>query len=308
MQAVKKSRSRKKKPRRSQDAISALKDAIYKVAAEEHPMTIRHLFYRLVSAGVLPKTEPAYKGTLVRLLGIMRESGEIPFEWFVDSTRWMRKPKTHTGLEDLLNQCQRTYRRALWDDQSVYCEVWTEKDAIATILYEVTDKYDVPLMVCRGFSSKTFLHTTGQAIKEQGKPTHIFYLGDYDPSGVAISTVIERDLRKYSDNAEIHFTRLGITPEQIDEWQLPTRPTKTTDSRAKKFIGGSVEIDVIPAAKLKVMVNNAIVELVDPSAYSTVIEAEKSERRFFDYFKDLHQKIIAPDAEDDEDDEDDDAD
>jgi hypothetical protein len=115
--------------------------------------------------------------------------------------------------------------------------------------------------------------------------------------------VIERELRKYSDNAEIHFTRLGITPEQIDEWQLPTRPTKTTDSRAKKFIGGSVEIDVIPAAQLKVMVNNVIVELVDPSAYSTVIAAEESERQFFDYFRDLHQRIIAPDDEDDEDDE-----
>jgi hypothetical protein len=303
MQAVKKSRSLKKKPRRSQDAISALKNAIYRVAAEEYPMTIRHLFYRLVSAGVLPKTEAAYKGTLVRLLGIMRESGEIPFEWFVDSTRWMRKPKTHTGLEDLLDQCQKTYRRALWNDQPVYCEVWTEKDAIATILYEVTDKFDVPLMVCRGFSSKTFLHTTGKAIKEQGKPTHIFYLGDFDPSGLSISEVIERDLRKYSDNAEIHFTRLAITPEQIDEWALPTRPTKTTDSRAKNFVGGSVEIDAISAAELKVMVNNAIVELIDPSAYWPVVTAEESEREFFNHFRDLHQ-MIATDDEDDEDDAD----
>jgi hypothetical protein len=29
--------------------------------------------------------------------------------------------------------------------------------------------------------------------------------------------------------------RLAVTEEQIDEWNLPTRPTKRSDSRARSF-------------------------------------------------------------------------
>jgi hypothetical protein len=300
---INKSRSTKpKKPikRRTQTELDGLKADIYQVASEENPMTIRHLFYRLVSVCGWVKTEQIYKGTLIRLLGIMRESGEIPFEWFVDSTRWMRKPRTHNSIDDLLDDCQRTYRRALWREQPVYCEVWTEKDAIASILATKTAEFDVPLMVCRGFSSKTFLYSTGQAIKAQGKPTHIFYLGDFDPSGLSISTVIERDLRKYSDDSEIHFKWLAVTERQIIDLNLPTRPTKTTDSRAKNFIGESVEIDAISAAELQVLVNNAIVDLIEPSAYWAVKQAEESERVSLDSFRRIYKAV-----EDDEDDEDD---
>src|SRR5262249_17962135 len=39
-------------------------------------------------------------------------------------------------------------------------------------------------------------------------------------------------------SAEINFERIAVTPDQIRDWNLPTRPTKQTDTRAKKF--GSV--------------------------------------------------------------------
>ncbi len=291
---ISKSRSTKsKKPikRRTQTELNALKDDIYRVASAERPMTIRHLFYRLVSLCGWQKTEEIYKGTLVRLLGIMRESGEIPFHWFVDSTRWVRKPTTFSSLDAALENCKRTYRRELWRDQQSYCEVWTEKDAIASILYEKTDEFDVPLMVCRGFPSKTFLYTTAQTIKAQRKPTYIFYFGDYDPSGLSISTVIERDLRKYSDDAEIRFERLAVTEQQIIDFDLPTRPTKKTDSRARNFVGESVEIDAIPAATLEVLANNAIVDLIDPNAYWKVMKAEASERESLAVFTRTYQEL-----------------
>jgi hypothetical protein len=224
----------------------------------------------------------------------MRECGEIPYEWFVDSTRWIRKPITHNSISDLLEDCQRTYRRSLWRDQPAYCEVWTEKDAIASILVSKTDEFDVPLMVCRGFSSKTFLHSTGREIKRQGKPAHIFYFGDYDPSGLSISNVIERDLRKYSDNSEIYFKRLAVTEQQIVDFNLPTRPTKETDSRSKNFAGESVELDAIPAATLKVLAHNAIVDLIDPNAYWSVLSAEQSERESLAQFTRLYEMVQMP--------------
>ena len=41
------------------------------------------------------------------------------------------------------------YRRAIWDDQDVYVEIWLEKDALAGVVYDETEKWDVPFMVTR---------------------------------------------------------------------------------------------------------------------------------------------------------------
>jgi hypothetical protein len=40
--------------------------------------------------------------------------------------------------------------------------VWTEKDALAGVLVEVTVEYDVPLMVSRGFASVSYLPAPGR--------------------------------------------------------------------------------------------------------------------------------------------------
>jgi hypothetical protein len=48
----------------------------------------------------------------------------------------MRKPTTYGSLEEMLHKSRRTYRRSIRNDQNVYVEVWTEKDAIAGVLLE----------------------------------------------------------------------------------------------------------------------------------------------------------------------------
>ena len=57
-----------------------------------------------------------------------------------------------------------------------------------------------------------------------------------------------------------------MTREQVEQWNLPTRPTKMTDTRAKKFAGTSVELDAIPAAKLRELVRDCIERHVDQAA------------------------------------------
>jgi hypothetical protein len=36
-------------------------------------------------------------------------------------------------------------------------------------------------------------------------------------------------------HAEIHFERCAVLPSQIYTWDLPTRPTRQSDSRSKSF-------------------------------------------------------------------------
>ena len=134
------------------------------------------------------------------------------------------------------------YRRALWDEQDTYVEVWLEKDALSSVLYEITARWDVPLMVTRGYPSLTFVQAAAHVIASSGKPTRIYYLGDHDPSGVNIPTVVERNLREFAPNASIVFERIAVTPAQISAMRaVPgnyelgpwSNPTSSTSSEAR---------------------------------------------------------------------------
>jgi hypothetical protein len=69
-----------------------------------------------------------------------------------------------------------------------------------------------------------------------------------------------------------------VTREQVELWNLPSRPTKTTDTRAKKFVGTSVELDAIPAIKLRELVRDCIERHVDKEQLAVLQAAEASER------------------------------
>jgi hypothetical protein len=149
------------------------------------------------------------------------------------------------------------------------------------VLLEETKVYDVPLMVARGYSSISFLHNAAMAIKARAKPAYIFHFGDLDPSGVDAARDIEAKLRRYAPEAEIHFERPAVTRDQVEQWNLPTRPTKMTDTRAKKFNNAtSVELDAIPADKLRTIVRECIERHVDQRQLKVLKVAEESERSF----------------------------
>ncbi|MCH9000581.1 MAG: hypothetical protein IID48_20275 [Proteobacteria bacterium] len=267
-----------RKGRRSKVEIEFIKSAIERLLNAENPMTVRQVFYRLVSLGVIDKTEAEYKTTVCRLLADMRRKGDIPYSWIADNTRWMRKPATYSNLEQAVQETAQFYRRRLWDDQEVYVEVWLEKDALSGVLYPITAQYDVPLMVTRGYPSLSFLHSAAEGILDEDKPTFLYYIGDHDPSGVHIPQKVEADLREMAPGAEIHFERIAVNIDQIEAWNLPTRPTKKTDTRSKTFKGASVEADAIPPADLRALVEEAITQHINKEALNATMVAERSER------------------------------
>jgi hypothetical protein len=267
-----------KRYRRTKDAIKAISDAIVDLLEQDHPQTVRQVFYALTVRGLVDKQEKEYHGTIVRLLVALREKGRVPFSWIADNTRLMRKPSAFTGVANALERWADAYRRDLWAASPVYVEVWCEKDALSGVLYEETKVYDVPLMTARGYSSLTFVNSAAQTIQAHGKPAYIYHFGDLDPSGQDAARDIEAKLRRYAPEAEIHFERVAVTRQHVELWNLPTRPTKMTDTRAKKFDGTSVELDAIPAAQLRRLVRECIERHVDKPQLEILREAEKSER------------------------------
>jgi hypothetical protein len=117
-------------------------------------------------------------------------------------------------------------------------------------------------MVSRGMPSITFLHGSALAIlsaAKRGKDSYIYQFGDHDPSGVLIPQTIERRLHETCERLDVQgpiVERVALTEEQIDEHNLPTRPTKRDGNRhAHGFAGDSVELDALPPRVLRAMVS-----------------------------------------------------
>lgn len=281
MSTARSCRTRSTKPgtRRTKSEIEAICDAIYEVIEEDHPTTNRHVFYVLANNyKLVEKKESEYKGTICRLLTKMRKDGRLPYDWLSDNTRWRMKPTSHGSLFSALYDTRRSYRRALWNDQDAYVEVWTEKDAIAGILYEVTAEWDVPLMTARGYASRSFLYSVAEDLKQINKPSYLYYFGDHDPSGKDARRFVEATIREMAPDVEVYFELVAVTPEQIEEWDLPTRPTKTSDTRAKGFKGRSVEVDAIAPRVLKQLVRDCIEQHVDQEILERTRTIEEAER------------------------------
>lgn len=277
-----------KRRRRSGAELAELDDAIVAAIAEDQPVTLRGVFYRAVSAGAVEKTELGYRAVGRRLLALRRD-GRVPYSAITDGTRWITKPTTHTSLDTMLADAAISYRRALWHDQQVDVHVFTEKDAISGVVLPITEQWDVPLGVLRGYCSETFAHNVAEAIMAAGKPVFIYQLGDHDPSGLDAwrdfqakvtgfvrAAWVERYGRYVASPAV--FERLAVTEEQIEYLQLPTRPTKRTDTRSRSFVGGSVEVDAIPAPVLRQLVSDAITQHIDEDAWRLTTEVESQER------------------------------
>lgn len=266
-----------KRTRATKVEVANRRIALWNIIWEMRPMTVRQVFYQATVRNLVEKTEGGYSKVQTDL-SVMRRSGMLQYEWLVDNTRWQRKPQTFDSIEQALLDTARFYRKSLWSDANSYVEVWLEKDALSGVVLPITDMYDVPLMVARGYASLSFLHSAADYIGQLSVPTFIYHLGDYDPSGVNAGEKIEQTLRELAPAAEIHFQRLAVSPGQIAAWGLPSRPTKTSDSRSKGFGDISVELDAIAPQMLRDLVEEAINRHLPQDQLNILKIAEQSER------------------------------
>jgi hypothetical protein len=266
-----------KRQRSTKAEVEARREALLDIIDDGKPMTVRQVFYQATVHGLVEKAETGY-GKVQLDLTKMRRDGSLPYDWLADNTRWQRKPRSYNGVADALKATAAFYRKNLWADADCYVEIWLEKDALAGVLLPVTAMYDVPLMVARGYASLSFLYSAAEAINELVVPTHIYHLGDFDPSGVNACEKIEETLRELAPDAEIYFERIAVSEEQIAEWNLPTRPTKKSDTRAKGFGDISVELDAIDPNVLRDLVQETIEQHLPQHQFEILKAAEESER------------------------------
>jgi hypothetical protein len=274
-----------KRERRTRAEVQAIREAITSLLAADHPQTVRQVFYQLVARGVIDKTEGEYQRTVIRLLGEMRLAGEVRWDWIVDESRRTRTTRTFDNIGDALRETARYYRRSALRDCDSYIEVWSEKEALAGIIWEEASTYDVPVVVSKGMPSLTqvygsFINVYRAA--RAGKESYLYQFGDHDPTGCLIPQATKARLHHFCEKHDCPpptIERIALTEEQIRQHRLPTRPTKRHgNTHAHNFEGDSVELDALPSSELRGLVRECIERHISASALDTLREAEQSER------------------------------
>ncbi len=267
-----------KRTRRTNVEIAELDEAIISWVDENAPVSGRGTFYGCSTRGVVPKSEAGYKAVLRRLL-VLRRDGRVDYEDVTDGTRWISKPTTYDGWQDAIEDAARSYRRALWSRSPVAVNIFSEKDAISGVILPITDRWDVALGVLRGYSSETFAYGVAATLDPR-RHNVLAQLGDHDPSGVGAWADFSRKVAEFKPAISTEFVRLAVTPGQIDEFDLPTRPTKRSDTRSRGWIGGSVEVDAIPASTIRTLVDDFISSYVDEHELEVLRNTELEERKY----------------------------
>lgn len=165
----------------------------------------------------------------------------------------------------------------------MHVEVWCEKDALSGVIQPVCEQYGITYVATRGFPSVTLLYESAMSLVAVGKPAFLFYFGDHDASGRAISGNLEADLRQHG--ADVTVQRVALNPDQIAAYGLPTRPGKWTDSRhaafAARYGDACVELDALPPDALTALVHEQIVTIIDREAWQRAQAIEAMERETF---------------------------
>jgi len=227
-------------------------EAIYETVNEllnegVNQFTVRQLFYQLVSKGVFESTRQNYKNfdaTLVKL----REEDPWLDSKFIDSS----KPRFEY------------YMRTYWEGQQYFVEIWIEKDALRGFFEPYARRYNVNLVVCRGYPSVTRLR---EAKEQSHVPPDVryivLYFGDFDPSGEDIFRWINEELRPYN----IEVIKVALTREQVEQYNLPPMIPKSSDPRYRRHVERygevAVELDALHPATLREIIRNAILQYMN---------------------------------------------
>jgi hypothetical protein len=132
-----------------------------------------------------------------------------------------------------------------------------------------------------GFDSLTDKHRLAREWAEAEQPTTVPRIGDYDPSGASIFTVLTEDISAFAEHygGDVAFVAMAITPEQARERNLPSAPPKPTDRRGRHFSDSETwQAEALDPNELAQILESAIHKRIDYATYLSVRDEVKNTR------------------------------
>ena len=282
--------------KKNKELLETINEIIEEYSMEGYKLTLRQLYYQLVSRDIIPNEQKEY-AKLSRLLTEGRMAGFVDWSAIEDRNR---KPHIlysvddiDEAIEDTINQ----YRLDRQEGQDVYVELWVEKDALSGVLKRVTQKYHIKLIVNKGYSSTSAMYNAYERFSDKlndGKKVVILYLGDHDPSGLdMIRDIHQRSCEFFigdsidfvgddEENPDFQIKPIGLTMEQIKKFNPPPNPAKLKDPRGtgyiKKYGNVAWEVDALNPETLLELVKKNVEKLIDMDLFNDQLLKEEDDK------------------------------
>ncbi len=262
---------------KSYDLINLCNEIIANFQAEGFDLTLRQLYYQLVSRAVIPNNEKSYDN-IGALINDARLAGLVDWNAIVDRTRNLRNLPHWDKPSEIIDGAARQFNYDRWATQPGRVEVWIEKDALIGVIGGTCTSLDTPYFSCRGYTSQSEMWAAAQRITkrylEQEQETTILHLGDHDPSGIDMTRDITDRLQMFceGDGAIAPIVdRIALNMNQIRKYNPPPNPAKITDSRAAQYIAEygneSWELDALDPKVIVALIKKNIVTHIDAEKF-----------------------------------------
>ncbi|MCY4608819.1 MAG: hypothetical protein OXD40_09515 [bacterium] len=249
----------------------ALEYRIREILFEHHPQTVRQVFYQCLDSTRVAHVEKSDSGyrKVQRVILDMRRTGRVPWSWIIDSSR--RAQTWDNGYNDLasfVDEMRGRFRLEFWEPYiGKHVEIWCESRGFEGSIESRAGDWRCTTVAFGGQPSDSLLYDCAMRIQNRNRPTWVIYCGDLDPHGMLIEDVPRRKLREQWD-CEPEWTRLLVTPDQIDSYNLPTDET-----------GKIVQAEAFPLPEVFKLIDDAFSTIAD---YGDIANLEKEEGRLYD--------------------------
>jgi hypothetical protein len=144
-----------------------------------------------------------------------------------------------------------------------------EKSSLETMLEPLASHYGADLFLPAGELSATLIYQMARHAADDGRPMVVFSFTDCDPAGWQMPISIGRKLQALKEllfpDLDFQVRRVGLTPEQVRMYGLPSTPLKDGERRADRWTAAmgveQTEIDALAALRPELLRELAVEEI-----------------------------------------------
>lgn len=255
-------------------------------------VTLRQLFYRLVASERLPNTQQAYGSLSSQTAEARRGDSKFypgTFPALMDRGRDIDRPHQWETAEAAGTWLAERFMVDRSANQPCNIYVVVEKNALRGQLYQWFAPLGLPVIALGGYPSQTLADQVYEDTRERGsgRPNICVYAGDFDADGQDIARDFEARAGCFDE-----VVHCALTPEQIEQFELPPQPGKWASSRALGFAAKyadlfesvygydlvQIELDALPPEELRRIYTEAIDQHYDYAALAERREHEDREQ------------------------------
>jgi hypothetical protein len=251
------------------DVVEQANVIIAEYLAQGFALSLRQLFYQMVSRALLDNSFKEYKrlGVIVR---DGRNGGLIDWDAIEDRARIVNTHSSWDSPADIIGSAADAYKTDWWRDQRYRPEVWIEKNALIGVIEGVCTDLRVPYFATIGNNSQTLQYQAGKRFAQyfgQGLIPVVLHLADHDPNGIDMTRDVRDRLALYA-RQPVEVRRVALNLDQVRQHNPPPNFAKESGTRFEGYVTTfgtreCWELDALSPTVIADLIRDEIEALID---------------------------------------------